>query len=379
VWCDQGAETTVHTQTNQKAKRTSKSNMKHLQPTHGAFNTRRFYQADATATAADIRLTMTAPPISILTSSSTSKISSSSSSKDEKTKTRRTVQFVEGGHETLLIEQLCELPVEELWFTGDDYSYIKAQSRIDSKEWRKKGFGLLLQDTFQDPRPDAQDYINAFCQLSGDDNDLCRRGLERHLSRKHGEERSDNKDRARYTVLSQQRKLRKHINTQNQDAVAEQLAMLYQDVTRTAKIFARRVAKGDEVAVKMGCDDVPAQGILDQHESTINGQSSSSGRPHGRTMERRLSNFSVKSANSYNSNFSNPVMKSSSRSSLHLLPSTKTSSSRSWLSTSGRSSATGPSYNAAARSTGTSIRVTPRSKCPSSPATPMEEYYAAIA
>jgi hypothetical protein len=292
-------------------------------------------------------------------------IPSSSLSSRNNNENKRRIQFIEG-HETLLIEQLCELPVDDLWYTGDDYFSIKQQSRIDSKEWRKKGFDVLLRDTFQDPRPDAQEYINAFCQL--EDESLSRRGLERHLSRKHGEERSDNKDRARYTVLSQQRKLRKQ--GMKQQDMAEQLAMLYQDVTRTAKIFARRVAKGDEVAVKKGGDDMAAKHILDEHDCSQSRH----------RMERRLSNFSVKSANSYNSNFSNPIIKQHKSSAA-------STSTRSWLSSAGRSSATSstrrPSYNSKSSSSSgnvvNSTPTTPRSKCPSSPATPMEEYYAAIA
>ncbi|KAL7571489.1 hypothetical protein ACA910_020910 [Epithemia clementina (nom. ined.)] len=225
-------------------------------------------------------------------------------------------------HRTILIEQIEELDVESIWFTPDDYFEIKAQTRLDSKEWRRKGYGVLLKETFENPLEEAQEYLNAFCQL---EDDLTRRGLERHLSRRHGEERSDLKDRARYCVLSHQRKLKR--DGKKLHEMEDQLAKIYEDICRCAKVFARRIAKADELVVTEGCTNEPADKIVDESE-VVEG---------GRKMERRMSNYSVKSGNSLDS------------------------------------------FRMASSGGGTPLARSQKGSCPSSPASPPEEYYAAIA
>ena len=231
----------------------------------------------------------------------------------------RKVRFTDE-HQTILIEQIEELDVESIWFTPEDYFEIKAQTRLESKDWRRKGYGVLLKETFENPMDEAQDYLNAFCQL---EDALSRRGLERHLSRRHGEERSDLKDRARYCVLSHQRRLKR--DGMKIHEMEDQLAKIYEDISRCAKVFARRIAKADELVVVEGSTNEPANSIVDENEVTEG----------GRKMERRMSNFSVKSGNSLDS-FRMP-----------------------------------PSGSATPRSQ--------KGNCPSSPASPTEEYYAAIA
>ena len=231
---------------------------------------------------------------------------------------RKKVDFVEG-HDAIMIEQIEELDVESIWFTPDDYLEIKAQSRLDAKDWRRKGYGVLLKDTFENPVNEVQEYLNAFCQL---EDALSRRGLERHLSRRHGEERSDLKDRARYCVLSHQRRLKR--DGRKLDEMEDQLAKIYEDICRCAKVFARRLAKADELVVTEGSSNELANAIVDENECAEG----------GRKMERSMSNFSVKSGNSFDS------------------------------------------FRMA------SGNATPRvqkGNCPSSPASPTEEYYAAIA
>ena len=201
---------------------------------------------------------------------------------------RKSVSFNDEGHSELLIEQIEELDVDALWFTPDDYFEIKAQSRLDAKDWRRKGYGVLLKETFENPSDQAQDYLNAFCQLEGP---LTRRGLERHLSRRHGEERSDLKDRARYCVLSHQRRLQRDGMPLHE--MEDSLSKIYQDMCRTAKVFARRLAKADEYVLQQGETNEAANAIVEDSEPLD--------LVSGRKMERRLSNFSVKSGSSYDS------------------------------------------------------------------------------
>jgi len=208
---------------------------------------------------------------------------------------------------------------EDIWFSGEDYVKIKATSKAECKEWRRRGYGLLLKKTFETPIQDAQEYINAFCQMEGQ---LTRRGLERSLSRQHGEERSYLKEKARQSVLIYQQRL-KHQGLKG-DELSDHISTMYQDAARPAKIFARRLGKGDEYVAVHGEDNTSAQSILDQLEQQ---------KVHQK-RERRLSNFSSMSANSFDSR-------------------------RRWGS-GGAASAL-------------------KAKCPASPVAPMEEYYAAIA
>lgn len=204
-------------------------------------------------------------------------------------KLQKSVSFADERNEThLFIDDLTVEP-EEIWYIGDDYTDMKMRSRYEAKEWRKMGFGILLQECFALPRDDAQHYINAFVLLEGSNS---RRGLERSLSRRHGEERSELKDRARQSVLIHQRRLQRE--GMKYDDMAEKLAAMYREVCRAASIFARRLGMADELVVKCGEDSSLAERIVDAHHEEVR----SNRRP---PLERRLSNFSVVSTNSFDS------------------------------------------------------------------------------
>lgn len=211
-----------------------------------------------------------------------------------------------------------ELLENEIWYFADEYATMKARGRSEAKEWRRSGYSQLLKETFETPRSDAQDFINAFCML---EDEFHRRGLERQLSRQHGEERSDLKERAKQSVLSNQERLKGQ--GLRAEELVDHLAHIYKDVTRAAKVFARRLGKADELVVQRGANNTPAHQIIDQLERQ---------QRHSKA-ERRLSNFSMASMRSGNSDISR-----------RLIP------------TPGR-----------------------KANCPSSPASAMEEYYAAIA
>lgn len=201
----------------------------------------------------------------------------------------RKVRFADGEalSETLCFNEDLTVPLEEIWYNGDDYAEMKARSRSDAKLWRRQGFDVLLRDTFQFPLPEAQEYINAFVML---EECQSRRGLERFLSRQHGEERSAMKDRARYTVLVHQRQLRK--SGAKADEMSEKLSDVYKEISRSALVFARRLAIADELVVLKGENNRFAEKILEAHHVAKNGQ---------RKMERRLSNFSIRSGSSFDS------------------------------------------------------------------------------
>lgn len=131
-----------------------------------------------------------------------------------------------------------------LWMDPDEFFDMKKASRLFAKQWRLNGFTVLLKDTYEHPRSDAQKVLNAFVQLEGND---CGRGMERRGSKEHGEERTYLKKRALQAVLLHQRRLL--VRGAGQEELWEELGDVSQDYTRTAKIFARRMAKADENAV----------------------------------------------------------------------------------------------------------------------------------
>ena len=131
-----------------------------------------------------------------------------------------------------------------LWMDPDEFFDLKKASRLFAKQWRLNGFTVLLKDTYEHPRSDAQRILNAFVQLEGND---CGRGMERRGSKQHGEERTYLKKRAIQAVLLHQRRLL--VRGADIDELWEELGDVSNDYTRTAKIFARRIAKADENAV----------------------------------------------------------------------------------------------------------------------------------
>lgn len=176
-----------------------------------------------------------------------------------------------------------DIPNQDLWYTADEFDAIKSRSRSDCREWRKMGYVNLLKNAFEQPTNDVQSYINVFCALDGA---LNRRGLERQCSRKHGEERSDCKDRARHSVLDAQFHLSEQGVTGGE--LANSISAAYITTCREARIFARRVGQADELALNQ---DQPN----DQIEILL-----ASCRPK---MQRRLSNYSTSthSNNSFDS------------------------------------------------------------------------------
>lgn len=131
-----------------------------------------------------------------------------------------------------------------LWMDPDEFFDLKKASRLFAKQWRLNGFTVLLKDTYEHPRSDAQRILNAFVQLEGND---CGRGMERRGSKQHGEERTYLKKRAIQAVLLHQRRLL--VRGADMDELWDELGDVSNDYTRTAKIFARRIAKADENAV----------------------------------------------------------------------------------------------------------------------------------
>jgi hypothetical protein len=185
------------------------------------------------------------------------------------------VKIVLSKNEThVLDENLCSC-ADDIWYPTDHFAEMKAAGKRDAREGRRMGLGVLLADTFATPGPHAQDSIAAFCRLDGsgsssigsddigDDilvgshtfSSTSRRGLERSLSRRHGEERSELKDRARRAVLIHQTSLTRQ--GAKPDEITEKIANVYMKHCRSARLLARRFGIADELAVAASDDDDP--------------------------------------------------------------------------------------------------------------------------
>jgi hypothetical protein len=168
----------------------------------------------------------------------------------------------------------------DIWYQAGDYDAFKAICRVLAKEWRRDGYSFLLKDSFEEPRKETvQSYLNAFVQQ---DESLCRRGLERHLSRQHMEERASLRDHARHQVLSLQRKARRQGRTWHE--YEESIAKTYSNACREARIFARRIAIADAHCMTYGDDS----GCADEIRDRLLGYK----RQNAQRMERRNSNRS---------------------------------------------------------------------------------------
>lgn len=223
-------------------------------------------------------------------------LSSEQSEHEEKPVNKRSVVFNLEKNTKLIFERCKGERQEEIWFTGDDHLNMKARSRSEAREWRRQGYGVMLNDTFEFPRADVQDYLGAFVQLP---DKLNRRGLERQCSRKHGEERSDLKERARQTVFRTQAKLKK--DGMKLDESSEQLSLCYINACRSARVFARRLGKADEQEMKRVINHDDPDDIQSELVERVLKENGIISPNNHRKMARRLSNYSAASVSSFDS------------------------------------------------------------------------------
>ena len=248
---------------------------------------------------------------------------------DAKTKT---VRFSDERNTILEFENGALLFQHRVWYQAGQYAEMKARSRSDAREARKLGIGCLLSCTFDSPRPDAQVTINAFVRYGEHET---RRGLERFLCRDHGDERVDGKDRARSSVIVHQRRLKKE--SLSEDDVALTLAAIYGEAVYNASVFARRLGMADALVVKEGEDSSMAEEYMEAYLKQK--------KKRHATIERRLSNSNY-SVQSVGSNYSvQSVESQASMDSRRRIP----------------------------------LRLQGKTRVPASPASPSEEFYAAIA
>ena len=158
----------------------------------------------------------------------------------------RRVHFDDSFNELYEIEPVMNT---ELWYQPWERNEQKLAIKLDAQEWRKKDLGILLYDVYVDPNPrKTQSCLNAFAQLA--DNDYAR-GIERHLSQPHYQQRTERKQHFVHDVLEQAYYL-STLTHLSDDAKRERLAEFSSLQSKCAEVFARRLGRADAAAALKG-------------------------------------------------------------------------------------------------------------------------------
>jgi len=117
---------------------------------------------------------------------------------------------------------------------------------MDSKA---RGYGYLLEGSFENPVFDVQRQLNLFCQLHSAP-DTTPRGLERYLSQEHDRERKEARLKCIHDVLAENNTLRLKDGIRvSEKEICYRIAKVSRSASRTSRRFARRFGKADERAV----------------------------------------------------------------------------------------------------------------------------------
>jgi hypothetical protein len=181
-----------------------------------------------------------------------------SSRKIKKSLPVRRVYFVEERNTLLEFEGINTSDfklLQQLWQQGWEMDDTKQKMKTRARQWRTTGFGMLLHDAFYCdhglPPTLCQNQLNVLARLP---DELNNRGIERYLSRKHDTERTSRKRAFVQDVVGQYEALREQVDC---DILAEnELWDILGDYSRSmnveAEVFARRLGKADEVAMRRG-------------------------------------------------------------------------------------------------------------------------------
>ena len=148
---------------------------------------------------------------------------------------------------------------EKLWYQPWEQKEHKTAIKEEAREWRKTGLGILLRDTFVNPNASqTQRCLDAFVQL-GDSEYV--RGIERHLSQQHYQQRVGFRQSFVQDVLEQARYLESHPFLTN-DERRNKLAEFSSLQSKCAEVFARRLGKADEKVAHAGEDPKAASKLV---------------------------------------------------------------------------------------------------------------------
>lgn len=168
----------------------------------------------------------------------------------------KSVRFAEERNTTLLLSNHYS---EEQWVSQEEFHEVKKSMKRKLGEWKLKGYGVLLRDSFDNSHPTVQRSINAFVQLDEKD---CVRGVERSLSSHLDQKISQMKSRSIKTVLSHQRLMKK--DGVPLDVMREELAVVSRMHSRACVQFARRLGRADELASRDDENVADARKLVDE-------------------------------------------------------------------------------------------------------------------
>jgi len=198
-------------------------------------------------------------------------------------------------HEFIAVDRTDHGLVASLWQQPWEMAQTKQSLKVRAKQWRTTGLGILLANTFvgdnglEENQKLCQRQLNTFAQLP---DDLYNRGIERHLNRKHDQERTSRKTSNVRLILARWKNIQEQclIHNKNEEhntagvatleyatndplvserlfrEQAEHVAKYAQSLNRHAALFARRLGKADEVVMRKGpAESVEAAYVVVDH------------------------------------------------------------------------------------------------------------------
>jgi hypothetical protein len=160
----------------------------------------------------------------------------------------RKVRFADSNN-TLLYDQNADKEV--VWVAPELCNRNKELAFRDGRRFaRQGGVDNLLEKTFLEPSREVQINLNAFVNLGDDEHTP--RGIERHVSVQHGDERRFKRCQCVENVVDMHVYLRRKGATYEE--IEKELAELSLEHSVAATKFARRLARADQLAARGNLD-----------------------------------------------------------------------------------------------------------------------------
>lgn len=138
-------------------------------------------------------------------------------------------------------EDWTEEEIGTLFFSKQEYAQSRRLTKLVTRNSERKGHSALLKDAFSEKSTEAQEHLNQWC-LHGHEH----RGLERFTCKTHGEKRQEEQFKAIMVVLQTQDEML----AQGKQVDPNKLRKVSYKMTRSARHFARMIAKADMYAVE---------------------------------------------------------------------------------------------------------------------------------
>jgi hypothetical protein len=162
--------------------------------------------------------------------------------------TKKSVRFVEDCVTRTIVLEVDEEADSQRALDPSELTERKEGRRTVAEGCRHNGYGILLMDSFKDPVAHVQKHINAFVQLP---EQYYARGLERWVSRKHDMERKAIKSQCIQNLLAEQDNLL-YTGGCSDAELWKRMGAVSREGSRSARRFARRIGKADELVVREG-------------------------------------------------------------------------------------------------------------------------------